>query len=72
MNIHDGDLTFMGRVLATLPVDVRLGKLMLLGYVFGCLDDCVIIAAGLSLRTFFAQPFKSQFNAYRSENHCVC
>ena len=27
----DGDLTYMGRILAKLPVDVRLGRLIMLG-----------------------------------------
>ena len=39
----DGDLTFVGRVLADLPVDIRIGKLMILGYVFGLLEECIII-----------------------------
>ena len=42
-NPHDGDLTFLGRVLAQLPVDIRIGKLILMGHVFGLLDECVII-----------------------------
>lgn len=43
INPHDGDLTFIGRVLGTLPVDVKIGKLMVLGYVFGCLEECIVI-----------------------------
>lgn len=39
----DGDLTFLGRVLAHLPVDLQLGKLIVLGHVFGCLEECLII-----------------------------
>lgn len=42
-NPHDGELTFLGRVLAQLPVSQQLGKLIVLGHVFGCLDDCLII-----------------------------
>ncbi|KAB0348425.1 hypothetical protein FD754_013282 [Muntiacus muntjak] len=44
-NPHDGELTFLGRVLAQLPVNQQLGKLIVLGHVFGCLDECLIIAA---------------------------
>ena len=44
-NPHDGNLTFLGRVISTLPVDIRLGKLMLLGHVFGVLDDTIMISA---------------------------
>uniref|UniRef100_A0A7N5ZV17 ATP-dependent RNA helicase TDRD9 n=1 Tax=Anabas testudineus TaxID=64144 RepID=A0A7N5ZV17_ANATE len=40
---EDGKLTFLGRVLAHLPVDLYLGKMIVLGHVFGCLDECLII-----------------------------
>lgn len=39
----DGELTFLGRVLAHLPVDLHLGKIIVLGHIFGCLDECLII-----------------------------
>ncbi|KAM6069356.1 ATP-dependent RNA helicase TDRD9 isoform 4-T4 [Theristicus caerulescens] len=66
-NPHDGELTFLGRVLAQLPVDLRLGKLIVLGHVFGCLEECLIIAAALSLRNFFAVPFKQHVDGYRNK-----
>uniref|UniRef100_A0A8C4XDW5 RNA helicase n=1 Tax=Erpetoichthys calabaricus TaxID=27687 RepID=A0A8C4XDW5_ERPCA len=56
-NQYDGDLTFLGRILAHLPVDLYLGKMVVLGHVFGCLEECLIIAAALSLKNFFAMPF---------------
>ncbi|RMB98688.1 hypothetical protein DUI87_24906 [Hirundo rustica rustica] len=43
-NLHDGELTFLGMVLTELPVDLHLGKLIVLGHVFGCLEECLIIA----------------------------
>lgn len=46
---EDGELTFLGRVLAHLPVDLKLGKMTVLGHVFGCLDDCLIIGQSGSL-----------------------
>ncbi|NWT17735.1 TDRD9 helicase, partial [Vireo altiloquus] len=64
-NLHDGELTFLGTVLTQLPVDLHLGKLIVLGHVFGCLEECLIIAAALSLRNFFAVPFKKHVDAYR-------
>lgn len=45
--LEDGDLTFLGRVLAHLPIDLHLGKMVVLGYVFGCLDDCLIIGQSI-------------------------
>jgi len=44
VNPHDGNLTFLGHVLSSLPVDIRLGKLMLLGHVFGVLEETIIIS----------------------------
>ncbi|XP_065603258.1 ATP-dependent RNA helicase TDRD9 [Cyrtonyx montezumae] len=66
-NPHDGELTFLGRVLVCLPVDLHLGKLIVLGHVFGCLEECLIIAATLSLQNFFIEPFKQTIDGYRSK-----
>uniref|UniRef100_A0A671WK84 ATP-dependent RNA helicase TDRD9 n=1 Tax=Sparus aurata TaxID=8175 RepID=A0A671WK84_SPAAU len=60
---NDGELTFLGRVLAHLPVDIYLGKLIVLGHTFGCLDECLIIAAAQSLKSFFAIPSMQQLVA---------
>ena len=43
INPHDGRLTLLGRILAELPIDIRLGKLILLGHVFNVLEQTVII-----------------------------
>ncbi|KAM9557005.1 ATP-dependent RNA helicase TDRD9 isoform 1-T1 [Guaruba guarouba] len=66
-NPHDGELTFLGRVLAQLPVDLHLGKLIVLGHAFGCLEECIIIAAALSLRNFFTSPLQQQIDGYRNK-----
>ena len=47
------DLTPLGYHLAGLPVDVRIGKLMLFGAIFRCLDPVLTIAASLSFRSPF-------------------
>lgn len=44
----DGNLTFLGRVLAHLPLDLYLGKMIVLGHVFGCLDECLIIGRSVN------------------------
>uniref|UniRef100_A0A665WHP3 ATP-dependent RNA helicase TDRD9 n=1 Tax=Echeneis naucrates TaxID=173247 RepID=A0A665WHP3_ECHNA len=64
---EDGELTFLGRVLAHLPVDLYLGKMIVLGHVFGCLDECLIIAASHSLKSFFAIPSMQQLAGHRSK-----
>nr|XP_054490416.1 ATP-dependent RNA helicase TDRD9 [Agelaius phoeniceus] len=66
-DLHDGELTFLGTVLTQLPLDLHLGKLIVLGHVFGCLEECLIIAAALSSRNFFAVPFKKHVDAYRKK-----
>ena len=53
-------LTPLGYHLAQLPVDVRIGKLMLFGAIFRCLDAALTIAACLSYRTPFLSPFKER------------
>ncbi|KAF0044375.1 hypothetical protein F2P81_003533 [Scophthalmus maximus] len=64
---EDGELTFLGRVLAHLPVDLYLGKMIVLGHVFGCLDECLIIAASHSPKSFFAIPSMQQLAGHRSK-----
>lgn len=64
---EDGELTFLGRVLAHLPVDLYLGKMIVLGHIFGCLEECLIIAASHSLKSFFAIPSMQQLAGHRSK-----
>ena len=62
------DLTALGRQLARLPLDVFLGKLVLLGTIFGCLDAMLTIAATLSSKSPFSAPMgaRSQMDTVRS------
>ena len=57
------DLTPLGRQLARLPLDVFLGKLILLGTVFGCLDATLAIAAILSSKSPFSAPIGARKEA---------
>lgn len=61
------DLTPLGNQLARLPLDVFLGKLVLMGTVFKCLDMAVTVAAILSSKSPFVAPFgqRSQADAVR-------
>eukprot|EP01132_Coremiostelium_polycephalum_P004729 gene4729-5903_t len=49
-------LTPMGYHLASLPVDVYIGKMLLFGCAFRCLDPILTIAATLSYKTPFLNP----------------
>ncbi|GIX99928.1 ATP-dependent RNA helicase TDRD9 [Caerostris darwini] len=76
----DGNLTFIGRIITNLPLDIKLSKLIIFGYAFHCLEECIIIAASLSLQSFFARPFQKLLDAYRSRlswadstfSDCIC
>ena len=63
----DGDITYVGSVMANLPIDVRLSKLILLGHTFGKLNESIIIAAGLSTKTFFTCFFKSYLESFKAK-----
>ncbi|KAI5840146.1 DEAH box polypeptide 36 [Tricharina praecox] len=64
---QDEELTPLGRQLAKLPLDVYLGKLVLLGSIFGCLDAALTIAALLSSKSPFAAPYGSGGEADRAK-----
>ncbi|CAB3245863.1 unnamed protein product [Arctia plantaginis] len=63
----DGELTYLGRVSAKLPVDVKLSKLIMLGHIYGCLEEAVIMAAAMSVKNVFSSPFRERLNAYNSK-----
>ncbi len=46
-------LTSMGAVLSCLPVDVHIGKMLILGCAFGMLDPILTMAAALSVQSPF-------------------
>lgn len=61
---HDQEeLTPLGHHLAYLPVDARIGKMMIYGSVFRCLDPVLTIAASLSYRSPFFSPFDKREEA---------
>lgn len=66
-------LTALGRHLAALPVDVRIGKLMLFGAIFCCVDSALTMAACLSHKSPFVAPFgkKAEADAKRREFSCA-
>ncbi|KAH6922678.1 hypothetical protein HPB50_017630 [Hyalomma asiaticum] len=49
------DLTPTGRILAQLPVDVTIGKVLILGCVFRLVDPILSLAAALSIQSPFTQ-----------------
>lgn len=40
---RDGDITYFGEIMSSLPIDVKLSKLIALGCCFSVLEECIII-----------------------------
>ncbi|RZC37856.1 ATP-dependent RNA helicase DHX57, partial [Asbolus verrucosus] len=57
------ELTPLGHHLAALPVDVRIGKLILYGAIFSCVDSALTMAACLSYKSPFVTPFRKKAEA---------
>ena len=51
------DLTALGAHLSLLPTDARIGKFILLGAIFGAVDETLTIASVLTSRSPFVAPF---------------
>ncbi|XP_039282200.1 ATP-dependent RNA helicase TDRD9 isoform X2 [Nilaparvata lugens] len=63
----DGDLTVMGDVMGSLPIDPPMTKLILLGHAFNLLNDAIIMACSMSVKSMFSRPFKKDLEAYLSK-----
>lgn len=57
------ELTPLGQQLAKLPLDAQLGKLILYGSIYGCLDFALTVAATLSSKTPFLSPMGAKKQA---------
>lgn len=68
IDISDDTITGLGRLLALLPVDLRLGKMLILGALFGCLEPMLTIAACLSSKPLFVSPMEEREEATRKRN----
>lgn len=60
----DGDITSLGRVMAAIPLDIHLTKLIVLGHVFDVLQDAIIIAASMSVKNMFNIKFHEMQSTY--------
>ena len=59
----DEELTPLGKLLATLPVHPSLGKMIILGVIFRCLDPLLILGAAANERSIFLRPLGSEKEA---------
>ncbi|KAJ7597041.1 P-loop containing nucleoside triphosphate hydrolase protein [Mycena floridula] len=62
------NLTSLGRVLLQLPVDVQVGRLVLYGSFFRCLDQALTLAAILSNRDPFVSPMHLRAESREKKN----
>ena len=61
----DGDLTFVGKVMAALLIDIELSRLIALGHACGLVYEAVVIAACLSIKSIFKISYKDRLAAYK-------
>lgn len=54
-----------GQNLSVLPVEPKLGKMLILGAIFKCLDPVMTVVAGLSGRDPFMTPFDKKDVSYQ-------
>lgn len=65
---HQHNLTSLGRVLLQIPVDVQMGRLVLYGSFFRCLDQALTLAAILTNRDPFLAPMHLKAEAAARKN----
>lgn len=66
MKPENEELTPLGYHLAALPIDVQLGKMIIYGTIFRCLDSVLTIAASMGFQSPFIVPFGKQEEATRA------
>ncbi|MQM15968.1 hypothetical protein Taro_048919 [Colocasia esculenta] len=66
------ELTVLGRLLSMLPVEPKLGKMLIFGAIFNCLDPILIVVAGLSVRDPFLTPFDKKDLAESAKSRFSC
>ena len=63
---EDENLTALGRLLASLPVHPSLGKMIILGVIFRCLDPMIVLGSALAERSIFVTPPERRKEAQRA------
>lgn len=64
----DGEaITPLGRLLSSLPVHPSLGKMIVLGIIFRCLDPMIVLGAASAERSLFLNPLDARNEAARAK-----
>ncbi|XP_029166028.1 probable ATP-dependent RNA helicase spindle-E [Nylanderia fulva] len=78
--LYDGKLTDLGRIMAVLPLDIRITKLIMLGHVFGVLRDAIILGSSMTIKDIFnVSQYRATISsyitrrkwAYNSDSDCI-
>lgn len=64
ISVDDGVLTGLGRLMASLPIDAQLARLIAISHCFGVLEEGIIVAAGLSTSHLFATRHEDEAAGY--------
>ena len=67
----DEKITPLGRLLASLPVHPSLGKMIVLGVIFRCLDPMLLLGAAASERALFINPLQNRAEALEARTSFV-
>ncbi|CAB3361811.1 Hypothetical predicted protein [Cloeon dipterum] len=64
---NDGELTFLGKIMAKLPIDIHLAKLVVFGHILGVYQSSLIIASAMYVRNLLASSFHGKLESYLSK-----
>lgn len=70
-NIYYCVLKMAGSYLAMLPVEPKLGKMLVFGAIFNCLNPILTVVAGLTVRDPFLTPSDNKDVSYLSCRVCL-
>jgi HrpA-like RNA helicase len=65
------ELTPMGEMLAQLPVDISVGKMLIMASIFHCIDPIVTMAAGLSVQSPFLSNLRCDFETMNARKELI-
>ena len=64
---EDEGITSLGRLLASLPIHPSLGKMVILGVIFRCLDPMLLLGAAAEERPLFLNPLEQRTAAQQAK-----
>lgn len=57
----DGDLSFLGRLMSNLPIDIRATRMIAIGYCYGVLEECIIMGESIGQLQFYFYHFQFEY-----------